>query len=241
MLQAESISAGYGRMTVLRDVSLTVEPGEIVLVLGPNGAGKSTLLKALSGLLALQSGRLLLEGRDVTGKKAEGLSKLGLRHVLEGHRIFPEMSVQDNVRVGQIARSRAQRQPEADVLERAFTLFPILGDKRRLLARSLSGGQQQMLALAQAAAARPTFLLCDEPSLGLAQSLIPDILAFFRDRAAEGMGIVLVEQLVDQPLSIADRVIVLRQGEVVAEGEAAAFSDRRILTDLMLGGQVSTA
>lgn len=235
MLRAEELHAGYGRMTVFRDVTLSVEPGEIVLVLGPNGAGKSTLLKTLSGLLPVQRGTLSLGGEDVTGLSAERLSRRGVRHVLEGHRVFPELTVQENLRLGQLARPRAKRLPDSEVIEQAAQTFSILGDKRHLLARSLSGGQQQMLALVQAWAARPDFLLCDEPSLGLAQSLVPDILRFFRDRAGEGMGVLLVEQLVDQPLSIADRVVVLRQGRVVAQGPASDFTDRAALAELMLG------
>jgi len=235
MLLAEGISAGYGRMTVLRNVTLSVEPGEIVLVLGPNGAGKSTLMKALSGLLPLQGGALRVGDEDLTGLNAERLSRRGIRHVLEGHRVFPELTVQENLRLGQLALPRGQRLPDDEVIERASETFPFLGEKRRLLAQSLSGGQQQMLALAQAWAARPDFLLCDEPSLGLAQSLVPDILSFFRDRAREGMGVLLVEQLVDQPLSVADRVVVLRQGVIVAEGKTADFANRTALTELMLG------
>jgi branched-chain amino acid transport system ATP-binding protein len=235
MLQAENLHAGYGRMTVLRDVDLTVSPGEILLVLGPNGAGKSTLLRALSGLVPLQKGELTLQGRGVAGLSVEQRSRLGVRHVLEGHRIFPELTVQDNVRLGQISRRRGERLPDAEVLERAFEMFPVLGEKRRQAARSLSGGQQQMLALVQAWAARPAFLLCDEPSLGLAHSLVPEILRFFRERASEGMGIVLVEQLVEQPLGVADSVLVLRQGQTVAQGAAGEFADAGVVADLMLG------
>ncbi|MCW2879499.1 MAG: transporter ATP-binding protein [Sphaerisporangium sp.] len=238
MFLAKNLHAGYGRMTVLRDVSLSVAPGEIVLVLGPNGAGKSTLMRALSGLIPLQQGQLELQGNVVTGRSVEQLAQRGLRHVLEGHRVFPGLSVQDNVRLGQIARRRADRLPDADILERAFEMFPILGEKRRLLARSLSGGQQQMLALVQAWAAQPSFLLCDEPSLGLAQSLIPEILRFFQQRASEGMGIVLVEQLIEQPLRVADTVVVLRQGQVVGQGKADGFTDAAAVAELMLGDRL---
>jgi branched-chain amino acid transport system ATP-binding protein len=235
MFLAKDLYAGYGRMTVLRDISLTVAPGQILLVLGPNGAGKSTLMRALSGMLPLQQGKLELQGRNATGLGVEQLARRGLRHVLEGHRVFPGLTVQDNVRLGQIARRRGDRLPDADVLERAFEMFPVLADKRRQLARNLSGGQQQMLALVQAWAARPSYLLCDEPSVGLAQSLIPDILRFFRERASEGMGIILVEQLVEQSLSVADTVVVLRQGRIVAEGKADGFADPSVVAGLMLG------
>lgn len=235
MLKAEALSAGYGRMTVLRDLDLTVEPGEVVVILGPNGAGKSTLMRALSGLLPLQSGNLSVGGDDVSSWGAERISRRGVRHVMEGHRVFPELTVEDNLRLGQVALPRAKRRPESTIYDEAFSVFPVLGEKRHLAARDLSGGQQQMLALVQAWVSQPEFLLCDEPSLGLAMSLIPDILQFLRARADDGLGVVLVEQLIDQPLVVADRVVVLRQGEILTQGPASDFHDRDRLAALMLG------
>lgn len=238
MLKAERLTTGYGRMTVIRDLDLTVNPGEVMLILGPNGAGKSTLLSAISGLIPVQGGRVSVEGEDITAWKAERVSRRGVRHVMEGHRIFPELTVEDNIRLGQISLPRSRHRPENEIFEESFAVFPVLGEKRKLEARNLSGGQQQMLALVQAWVSQPKFLLCDEPSLGLAMSLIPEILQFLRARADEGMGVVLVEQLVDQPLVVADQVVVLRQGEILASGAASEFQDRDELAGLILGNMV---
>jgi len=235
MLKAENITAGYGRMTVLRNLDLVVNPGEVMLILGPNGAGKSTLLSAMSGLIPLQGGSITVEEDDISSWKAEKISRRGVRHVMEGHRIFPELTVEDNIRLGQISLPSSKRRPEKEIYDESFSVFPVLGEKRKLEARNLSGGQQQMLALVQAWVSQPKYLLCDEPSLGLAMSLIPEILQFLRARANEGMGVVLVEQLIDQPLVVADRVVVLRQGEVLASGVVDDFADRDALAAMMLG------
>lgn len=235
MLEARAISAGYGPMTVLRDIDLAVTPGEMVLVLGPNGAGKTTLLRALSGLVPISGGELRLDDRVVNREGTERLARAGVRHVLEGHRIFPELTVEDNIRLGQLPLRSARRRKDREVFDEAFDVFPVLGEKKDLLARSLSGGQQQMLALVQAWAAQPRYLLCDEPSMGLALSLVPDILAFLRRRAEEGMGVVLVEQLVDQCMAVADRVVLLRQGEVKVARQVGEFASRDEVVELMLG------
>lgn len=238
MLKVEDLSAGYGRMTVLRNLDLEVKPGEVTLILGPNGAGKSTLLSAISGLIPVQRGRVIVGDDDISAWKAERIARRGVRHVMEGHRIFPELTVEDNIRLGQISLPAARRRAERTILEEAFEVFPVLGEKRALEARNLSGGQQQMLALVQAWVSQPEFLFCDEPSLGLAMSLIPEILQVLRARADEGMGIVLVEQLIDQPLVVADRVVVLRQGEILASGAVSDFQDREALAALMLGTMI---
>lgn len=234
MIELKSISAGYDRMTVNRNIDLTISPGKILLVLGPNGAGKTTLMRALSGMIPVSSGEISLDGEPFGKRHTEQLARDGIRHVLEGHRVFPEISVEDNIRLGQAPVARDKRLTTEELLERAFDVFPILGEKRKLLARSLSGGQQQMLALVQAWSGQPRFLLCDEPSLGLAQALIPDILTFLKARAAEGMGVVLVEQLVDQPLAVADEVVMIKQGEIVFKSEQASMDDRDDLVNLML-------
>lgn len=235
MLKVEHGSAGYGRMTVLRDIDLEFPAGSITLVLGPNGAGKTTLLRMLSRMIRLQSGSLVLDGVSIASETTEQVSRKGIRHVLEGHRIFPGLTVEDNIRLGQIGLPRSRRLTTDDVCDRAYEVFPILGDKRRDLARSLSGGQQQMLALVQAWSSQPKFLLCDEPSLGVAQSLVPDILEFLKGRAAEGMGVVLVEQLIDQPLAYSDSLVVIKQGRVVAQGSRESMPRRDELVDMMLG------
>lgn len=235
MLKVEQGSAGYGRMTVLRDIDLEFPAGSITLVLGPNGAGKTTLLRMLSRMIRLQSGTLTLDGESIASTTTEQASRRGIRHVLEGHRIFPGITVEDNIRLGQIGLPHARRLSAAEVCDRAYEMFPILGDKRRDLARSLSGGQQQMLALVQAWSSQPKFLLCDEPSLGVAQSLIPDILEFLRKRADEGMGVILVEQLIDRPLEYSDSVIVMKQGRVAAQGSRESMPRRDELVEMMLG------
>lgn len=239
MLRAEGLRAGYGKMTVLRDIELEVPSGQLTVVLGPNGAGKTTLLGAMSGLLAPQSGRVSIAGEDVTGWGPERLARHGLRHVMEGHRIFPEISVEDNIRLGQVGVRRAQRRSERDIFDEAFDVFPVLNQKRDLMARSLSGGQQQMLALVQAWVARPSYMLCDEPSLGLALSLVPEILSFLKRRTDEGTGVLLVEQLIDQPLAFADRIVVLRQGEVHLDQSAKQVESAAHIAEIMLGGASS--
>lgn len=234
MIELKQVSAGYDRMTVNRNIDLTINPGKILLVLGPNGAGKTTLMRALSGMIPVSQGDITLDGVPFGKRSTEQLARDGVRHVLEGHRVFPEISVEDNIRLGQAPVERDKRLKSDELLERAFEVFPILGEKRKLLARSLSGGQQQMLALVQAWSGQPRFLLCDEPSLGLAQALIPDILSFLKARAAEGMGVVLVEQLVDQPLAAADEVVMIKQGEIVFTSDQADMKDRDHLVNLML-------
>lgn len=240
MLKVENVTAGYGAIPVVQDVDFQVSPGEIVLVLGPNGAGKSTLLKTIAGFLSPQQGSISLDDAPLSGQKPEKIARSGVRLVLEGHRVFPELSVEDNIKLGQLALKRQARLPLAEVLERSYEVFPILGQKRRDQAQSLSGGQQQMLALVQAWTAQPKYLLCDEPSLGLAQSLMPEIFSFLRARADEGMGIVLVEQLVERPLAVADRVVIFKRGTNVAEGPVSQFSDAGQLAKQLIGGDPST-
>jgi branched-chain amino acid transport system ATP-binding protein len=233
MLEVQALHAGYGRVPVLHDVSLSVRPGEIVLVLGGNGAGKSTLLRAIAGFLRPTRGRVTLDGRDITGQAPETTARQGLRLVLDGHRVFPDLSVADNIRLGGVAR-RARVDFETlagPVLE----FFPILREKLRSPARDLSGGQQQMLALAQAFVARPSVLLCDEPSLGLAQSLVPPILDFLRGWARQGVAVLIVEQQIDLALSIADRALVIERGAITLSGTARELKDDPRVQDIYLG------
>lgn len=235
MLRVDQVDAGYGRMTAVRDISFSVEPGEMFLVIGPNGAGKSTLLSAISGLVGVQQGSVTFGGQDITTWNAEVTARAGLRHVMEGHRVFPELTVEENIRLGQLALAPKTRRPDADVLSDAFEVFPILGQKRDEPARSLSGGQQQMLALVQAVASNPRVILCDEPSLGMARALVPDILTYLRGVADRGVAVVLVEQLVDLPLQFVDHVLVLRQGEVRARGDVDEFRAGGALTHYASG------
>ena len=218
MLEVSGLHAGYGRVPVLHGIDLAVRPGEIVLVLGPNGAGKSTLLRSICGFIKPTQGSVRLDGDDVTGLAPEEITRRGMRLVLDGHRVFPELSVRDNIRLG--AAFRGGRPDFEQMAAPALEMFPILREKLLAPARDLSGGQQQMLALAQAFAAQPKVLLCDEPSLGIAQALIPPILEFLRRWAERGTAVVIVEQQIDSALAVADRALILERGEIRLSGTA---------------------
>jgi branched-chain amino acid transport system ATP-binding protein len=227
MLEVSGLHAGYGRVPVLRDIDLTVAAGEIVLVLGPNGAGKSTLMRAIAGFIRPTQGEVRLAGRHITGLAPETITRQGLRLVLDGHRVFPELSVYDNIRLG--AAFRGERLRFEEQAGPALAMFPILREKLRAPARDLSGGQQQMLALTQAFVAQPKVLLCDEPSLGLAQALIPPILEFLRRWAEGGTAVVIVEQQIEIGMGVADRCVILEGGEVRLSGPAATLrADPRV-------------
>ena len=222
MLDVANLCAGYGKLPVLRDAGFTVEAGQIVLIAGENGAGKSTLLRTIAGLIRPTSGTIRFQGRDVAGETPEVLVARGLRLVLDGHRIFPGLTVYDNIRLGAVA-SRLGGREFARALEQIYAVFPILKERSRARARSLSGGQQQMLTLSQAFVARPKVLLCDEPSLGLAMSLMPPIMDFLRQWAASGTAVVVVEQHIDLALQIADRALLLEHGSFTFAGAPDEF------------------
>jgi branched-chain amino acid transport system ATP-binding protein len=231
MLEVRNLDAGYGRVPVLHDVSLAVRPGEVVLVLGANGAGKSTLLRAIAGFVRPTRGSVTLGGVDITGRSPEDNARRGLRLVLDGHRVFPELSVADNIRLGASMR----REPFDALARPVLDFFPILREKLRQPARDLSGGQQQMLALAQAFVARPSVLLCDEPSLGIAQALIPPILEFLKRWAREGVAVLIVEQQIDRALSIADRALVVERGRIGLSGSAEELKRDPRVQEIYLG------
>ena len=231
MLEVRNLDAGYGRVPVLHDVSLAVRPGEVVLVLGANGAGKSTLLRAIAGFVRPTRGSVTLGGVDITGHSPEDNARRGLRLVLDGHRVFPELSVADNMRLGASMR----REPFDELARPVLDFFPVLREKLRQPARDLSGGQQQMLALAQAFVARPSVLLCDEPSLGIAQALIPPILEFLKRWAREGVAVLIVEQQIDRALSIADRALVVERGRIGLSGSAEELKRDPRVQEIYLG------
>jgi branched-chain amino acid transport system ATP-binding protein len=233
MLEVSGLHAGYGNVPVLRGIDLTAEGGEVLLVLGRNGAGKSTLMRAMAGFIKPSRGTIALGGRDLTGLAPEVVAQQGLRLVLDGHRVFPRLSVADNLRLGGVINPDRSRVRE--LTNEVLGLFPILGEKYRALARDLSGGQQQMLALAQAFIGEPKVLLCDEPSLGLAHAILPPIMAFLKRWAARGAAIVIVEQQIDLALSVADRVLVLEQGEIALRGNAAEMTADPRLMQIYLG------
>jgi branched-chain amino acid transport system ATP-binding protein len=213
VLEVKNLHAGYGIVPVIEDVSLAAKPGEILLVGGENGAGKSTLMRAIAGFNKPTKGEVLLDGKPLQGMAPEAISQSGLRLVLDGHRVFPELSVYDNLRMGAAAR-KGDRAGFAGAVEEIYSVFPILKEKHRKYARDLSGGQQQMLALGQAFIAQPKVLLCDEPSMGLAQALLPQILAFLRKWAETGTAVVIVEQHLKVTAPYADRAMIIERGKV---------------------------
>ena len=233
MLEIRNLHSGYGRVPVLRGIDIDVAPGEVVLVLGANGAGKSTLLRTAAGFIRPTKGSVRFKGQDLSGLAPEEVARKGLRLVLDGHRVFPGLTVAENIRLGAALHGG---KPDFETLaEPAFAMFPVLRDKLYEPARNLSGGQQQMVALAQAFAAKPQVLLCDEPSLGLAQALLPPILNFLKQWAASGTGILIVEQQIDAALAVADRAVVIERGELKLSGMASELRRNNRVKDIFLG------
>ncbi len=227
MLAVTDLVAGYGRAQVLREVSLTVADGEIVALLGPNGAGKTTLVNAVSGIRPPWSGRVVLDGHDLTTTKPHLISERGVAVVPEGRRIFPEMNVGDNLDIG--AYNRRARPGRDENLERVLEIFPRLAERRKQLAGSLSGGEQQMLAIGRALMSDPSLLLLDEPSLGLAPIIVESIFEILRRLNAAGLAILLVEQNAVEALNLASRGYVLEEGRIVHEGASAdLLADERL-------------
>ena len=216
LLEARNLHIGYGDAPAVWDVSLDVDGGEIVSVIGPNGAGKTTLINAIAGLLRCRQGTLRFDGTDMTKVKAHAYCGHGIALVPEGRRLFPQMSVEENLELGCYLPSA--RTARTRSLERVYGLFPILNDKRRQPAGELSGGQQQMVAIGRALMARPRIVLFDEPSLGLAPTIVDDMFDIIAKVRDDGAAVLLVEQNVLKALGIADRAYVLEQGRIVAQG-----------------------
>ncbi|MBL8326230.1 MAG: ABC transporter ATP-binding protein [Rubrivivax sp.] len=220
LLEVQGLRAGYGRIEVLRGVSLRVQAGEIVALLGSNGAGKSTLNNTVCGLVAPTAGRVGFDGADHTGAPARRMVQAGLIQVPEGRRIFPNLTVQENLELGSFARARSRRSAN---LANVFGIFPRLAERTRQLAGTMSGGEQQMLAIGRGLMAEPRLLILDEPSLGLSPLLVEELFALIKRLHAQGLAILLVEQNVGQSLEIADRAYVLENGAVRFEGRPEAL------------------
>lgn len=221
MLVLDSVQVSYGAIRALQSVSLTINAGEIVTLIGANGAGKSTTLRAISGLVPASSGRITMEGKDITLLPADKIVKLGIGHSPEGRRVFANMSVRENLELG--AYTRNDRAGIKQDFDRALTLFPRLKERIGQNAGTLSGGEQQMLAMGRALMARPKLLLLDEPSLGLAPFLVRDIFQIIRDINAQGTTVLLVEQNAHMALGIAHRGYVLETGSIVMADDAKAL------------------
>jgi branched-chain amino acid transport system ATP-binding protein len=237
MLRLTDVEVAYGTAPALWGVSMHVQRGELLSVVGPNSAGKSTLINAIAGLQPVRGGTIELDGRDITRLPPHRFCAEGIALVPEGRRLFATMSVLENLELGSLLpHARAHR---ADSLEHAIQLFPVLKDKLGAPAASLSGGQQQMVAIARALMARPKLLLLDEPSLGLSPLVVHDLFAAIRRIAAEGITMLLVEQNVATALQIAQRVYVLEQGRIVAEGDPDAMMSRSEIRRAYLGSSDS--
>jgi branched-chain amino acid transport system ATP-binding protein len=232
MLEVISLRAGYGPAEVLRGIDLSVRAGEIVAVLGANGAGKTTLNRAISGVIPVRAGSVRFDDEDIAGAGPAAIVARGLIHVPEGRRIFPNMSVRDNLVMGSYRRARANR---ARNLERVFATFPRLAERTRQAAGTLSGGEQQMLAIGRGLMAEPRLLILDEPSLGLSPLLVEEMFALIGRINAEGLAVMLVEQNVMQSLALADRAYIIEQGEIVLAGAAAAIAADPALQKAYLG------
>ncbi len=231
MLEVDALVSGYGRIRVLNRVSLRVATGEIVCLIGPNGAGKTTLMRTLAGVLAPWEGAIRLEGQAIGGKRADHVVARGLALVPEGRRIFMPLTVGENLEIGAYVRLRAGAKAEArKTLDEILTLFPRLAERRDQLAGTLSGGEQQMLAIGRALMARPRLLLLDEPSMGLAPLVVSAIFRAIASLRGQGTTVFLAEQNARMALKIADRGYVLITGEIVREGEAKALlADQSII------------
>jgi branched-chain amino acid transport system ATP-binding protein len=232
LLDVRGLAAGYGGTPILRGVDLVVGKGEVVAVLGPNGVGKTTLNKALSGVVAIRAGEIEFASSRIDGLRATEIVAIGLIHVPEGRRIFPNLSVRENLELGSYRRARAGRQRN---LERVFGIFPRLKERHTQRAGTLSGGEQQMLAIGRGLMAEPVLLILDEPSLGLSPLLVEEMFALIRTINAEGLAVLLVEQNVIQSLQIAHRAYVLENGLVVMAGDARALAADPALEKAYLG------
>ncbi len=220
MLEVKNVKAAYGRIEAIKDISLTVNQGEIVVIVGRNGAGKTTTLKTISGILRPRQGQIIYEGEDITGVSSHNIARLGLNMVPEGRQIFADQTVWDNLNLGLNTR-RLKDKTAQDRIEYCFNLFPRLKERVKQQAGTLSGGEQQMLALSRALMQGPKLLMLDEPSLGLAPIIVTEIMQAIRElRAKDGITILLVEQM-RYALQIADRAYVIKTGGIVWQGTGA--------------------
>ena len=232
LLQIEDLASGYGRVEVLRGVSLTVNAGEIVALLGSNGAGKTTLNNTVSGLVPAWRGRVVFDGAELTNVHYRAVVSAGLIQVPEGRKVFPNLSVAENLALGAYTRGRANRERN---LARVLEIFPRLAERRPQLAGTLSGGEQQMLAIARGLMAEPQLLILDEPSLGLSPLLVEEMFTLIQRLNADGLAVLLVEQNVAQSLDIAKRAYVLENGHLRFSGTPAELLASRELKQAYLG------
>jgi branched-chain amino acid transport system ATP-binding protein len=232
LLQVKELNSGYGKIVVLHGVDLVVREGEVVALLGPNGAGKTTLLRAISGLLPWNAGGVEFAGRDLRGVGPRETARAGLAHVIEGHRIFTQQSVADNLLLAAYDVARGERSAR---IEEALSYFPEIAAKRHEPGSALSGGQQQMLAVAQGLVGRPRLLMLDEPSAGLSPVLVDRVLTVVARLRESGTAVLLVEQLIEKALAVADRVYALAQGSIALEAPTSESDLPRRLEQAYFG------
>jgi branched-chain amino acid transport system ATP-binding protein len=237
MLNVEGIAVAYDGVPALHDVTFSVEQGETVALVGSNGAGKTTTLRTISGLVHPLRGRITFEGHDLTREPAHRIVKFGVAHVPEGRHLFARQTIQENLLLGAYGRKGAagERERREELLERVFALFPVLRERQRERAGTLSGGQQQMLAIGRGLMSHPRLLMLDEPSLGLSPRMVDAVFEIVREIKAQGMTVLLVEQNVREALEVADRGFVLQTGRVVASGTARDLLESDLVRKAYLG------
>ncbi len=238
MLTINNLVAGYGKVQVLHGISIDVPKGKVVTLIGSNGAGKTTTMRAISGMIAPTGGDITLNGKRIEGKESYDIAKLGLAHSPEGRRVFATMTVTDNLILGAFPRLTGSR-PKGDVaadLDRALDLFPRLKERRNQLAGTLSGGEQQMLAMARATMLNPDVVLLDEPSMGLAPILVAEVFKIIERLKSQGVTMLLVEQFAAAALAVADYGYVLENGRISVHGPAAKLRDDPAVKAAYLGG-----
>lgn len=234
MLNVENLNVYYGNIHAIKDVSLKVNKGEVVSLIGANGAGKTTTLQAISSLLEKRSGKVSFENEDITNEKAFKITRLGIAQVPEGRRVFSNLSVLDNISLGSVATSLNEKEKE-EKIKRIYKLFPVLKDRKDQKAGTLSGGEQQMLAMARAIMTNPKLLLLDEPSMGLSPLYVEKIFEIIKILKEEGSTILLVEQNANLALDISDRAYVLETGKIVKEDRAENLKNDPVVKSAYLG------
>jgi len=238
MLNVEDLHAGYDKTEVLHGISIEVPKGKVVTLIGSNGAGKTTTMRAISGMIKPRAGRVVFGGKEITGQDSFRIARMGLAHSPEGRRVFPTLSVIDNIRLGAFARyTRSRARGDIDVdLDKSLAMFPRLQDRRNQLAGTLSGGEQQMLAIARALMLNPEVVLLDEPSMGLAPILVEEVFNIIRRLKAEGITMLLVEQFAAAALDVADYGYVMENGRIALHGSADKLRSDPAVRAAYLGG-----
>ena len=237
LLEVEGLCVNYGRIEAIRDISFSVPEGSVVTLIGANGAGKTTTMKTVSGLRPVRDGRIVFEGKDITHMPAHQRVELGITQSPEGRGVFPGMTVRENLEMGAYSR-KDRKQTAAKDFERVFGLFPRLQERSSQVAGTMSGGEQQMLAIGRALMGHPKLLLLDEPSMGLAPMLIAQIFSIIKEIHEQGTTILLVEQNAAQALKAADHAYILETGEIVRQGEGSVLAEDESIKAAYLGGDL---